>query len=95
MSYASDREWSERFIPSIKKLVGPLLLEAAPLDLDRNEATDLMVFCARDMRIGARVRSHKHFENHSNDFTIRCARDSGAKTELAKIVDGWGDWMFY
>ena len=28
-------------------------------------------------------------------FTIRSSRDSGAKTELEKIVDGFGDWMFY
>lgn len=95
MSYLTDRVWSERFIPQIKQLVGPLLLEVAPLDLDRTEATDLLVFCARDMRIAARVRKHKYFENYSSHFTIRCERDSGCKTELAKVVEGWGDWMFY
>ena len=49
-------EWSDIFLPQIKKIVGPLLLEPASFELDASEATDLVVLKARDMRIGCRVR---------------------------------------
>lgn len=95
MSYRDDRQWADQFIPEIKRIVGPLLLEPAAFELDAKEATDLIVLRAHDMRIAARMRKHGYFDSYGNQFTIRCRRDSGAKTELFKIVNGWGDWMFY
>jgi hypothetical protein len=95
MLYREDRDVSDRMIPQIKTIVGPYLLEVAPLELDANEATDLIVFRARDMRIAARIRRYGYAERYPFDITLRCRRDSGAKTELAKIVEGWGDWFFY
>jgi hypothetical protein len=95
MSYQRDREWSDRFIPHIKKIVGPLLLEEAPVDLDRTQATDLIVFRARDLRIAARIRRPGFFPQFGAEFTLRCARDNGVKTELAKVIEGWGDWFLY
>lgn len=93
--YRTDRAWSDRFIPSIKQIVGPHLLVPATLELDAREATDLLVFTARDVRIAARMRSTEYAERYPFDFTIRSLRDSGAETELSKIVSGWGDWLFY
>ena len=95
MSYTSDRSWSDGFIPSIKTIVGPYLLEPSTFERDTREATDLIVLIARDMRIAARVRRPGAFERWPYDFTIRERRDSGAETELQKIVDGWGDWLLY
>lgn len=94
MSYATDRRWSDLMLPQIKQLVGPLLLEAAPLEFDQRQSTDLMVLRARDMRIAARVR-RPGYEKYRHEFTIRMSRDTGAETELSKIVNGWGDWLFY
>ncbi len=97
MSYRSDREWSDPYLPEIKKLVGPHLLVPAPFEVDAEEATDLIVLRARDMQIACRVRRPGYADNPKfrRQFPIRCERDSGAKTELAKIIDGFGDWMFY
>jgi len=95
MSWQSDKLWSDRFIPTIKGIVGPLLLVEAPLEVDQKQASDLIVLRARDMMIAARIRRPGFADSYPNDFTIRSARDSGAKTELAKMVDGFGDWMFY
>ena len=95
MSYTIDRQWSDQFIPSIKTIVGPLLLVETPDEIDCNQAADLMVFSARNIRIAARVRRHGYADRFPYEFTLRCARDSGAETELSKIIDGWGDWMFY
>ena len=93
--YRDDRQWSDRFIPSIKHIVGPYLLEPASMELDSKEATDLIVFKARDVRIAARMRSADYADRYPYDFTIRSSRDSGTETELSKIISGWGDWLFY
>lgn len=95
MSYAIDRRWSDAFIPAIKKIVGPLLLEESSFEVDTQQAADLVVLNARDKTIACRVRRSGYADRYGNEFTIRAKRDSGAKTELEKIIDGFGDWMFY
>lgn len=95
MSYTTDRSWSDLKIPTIQRIVGPLLLEPADFLRDAEQATDLIMLHARDMRIAARVRRKGYAETYPHEFTLRSARRSGAKTELTKIVDGYGDWLFY
>lgn len=95
MSYADDREWSDGYMPAVRQLVGPLLLVPAPLERDVKEATDLIVMRARDMTIAVRLRRPGYSNKYPGQFTIRSDRASGVKTELAKIVEGWGDWLFY
>jgi len=80
------RQWSDQFIPSIKTIVGPLLLVETPDEIDCNQAADLMVFSARNMRIAARVRRHGYADRFPYEFTLRCARDSGAETELSNVL---------
>lgn len=94
-AYAQDRRWSDKFIPAIKRIVGPRLLSVTPDEIDCKQAADLMVFTARDMKIAARVRRPGFSDRYPYEFTIRARRDSGAETELSKIVNGWGDWLFY
>ena len=93
--YSEDREFSDRFIPTIKSIVGPLLLEEAPLEVDLTQATDLVILRARDLMIGARVRRPGYAAKYPHQFTVRSKRERGGKTELAKLIDGWGDWLFY
>jgi hypothetical protein len=95
MTYAENREWSDQYLPSVRGLVGPLLLVPAPVERDVNEATDLIVLRARDMTIAVRLRRPGYAGRYPGQFTIRAKLPSGAKTELAKIVEGWGDWLFY
>ena len=93
--YPADRAWSDRFVPAIKQIVGPYLLEPAPLDVDRREATDLIVLRARNMRIAARIRREDIARDYPFEFTIRSHRENGVTTELDKIFNGFGDWLFY
>jgi hypothetical protein len=95
MSYSQDRAWSDLKIPTIKQIVGPLLLEPAEFKVDALQATDLMIMHARDKRIAARVRRSGYADRYPYEFTIRSARSSGATTELTKLIEGFGDWMFY
>lgn len=94
-AYTKDREWSDQYIPTIRRIVGPELLIVSPPEIDCREAADLIVLRGRDMTIAARVRRVGYADRYPFDFTIRSHRASGAKTELAKLLEGWGDWMFY
>lgn len=93
--YRVDRPWSDAFIPAIKNIVGPLLLEESSFEIDTKQAADLVVLNARDKMIAARVRRSGYADRYPFEFTIRAKRDTGTRTELEKIVDGFGDWMFY
>lgn len=95
MSYRDDRLWSDEYLTAIRYIVGPHLLTPSPLEVDTKEAADLIVLRARDMTVACRVRRYGYEERYPWEFTIRSHRDSGARTELAKIVEGWGDWMLY
>lgn len=95
MTYGVNRQWSDAFIPQIKQIVGEHLLKPAPLEEDIRQATDLLVFHARDMRIAARIRRPGYAEKYPYEITIRSRLDGGSETELSKIIRGWGDWLFY
>ena len=93
--FREDYDWQLQFVPRIQQIVGPLLIVPAPVELDTKQATDMIVLCARDMRIACRIRRPGFARLYPDQFTIRAKRDNGAVTELSKIIDGWGDWLFY
>jgi len=95
MGYETDRSWSDQYIPVLKRLIGPYLLETSSLEVDRKQAADLVVFKAKDVTVACRVRRHGYADRYPFEFTVRSHRDSGASTELEKLIAGWGDWMFY
>lgn len=95
MSYMSNRLWSDQFLPEIQAIVGRHLLQPSPEPLDQHHATDLMMLDARDMRVAARVRRPGYAHRYPYQFTLRSALPSGAPTELGKIIEGKGDWLFY
>ncbi|MGB5963379.1 MAG: hypothetical protein WBG73_22270 [Coleofasciculaceae cyanobacterium] len=95
MSYLHNREWSDRYIPEIKSIVGSHLLIESPLEIDRQQATDLIVLNAKNLAIACRLRRPGYTDKYPYEFTIRSRTASGATTELQKITNGWGDWMFY
>lgn len=92
--YQLDRIWSDKYLPLVRQIVGPLLLVPAPLENDVSEATDLIILKARDMRIAVRLRRPGYLK-YGNQFTFRLNRKSGAETEWSKIRKGFGDWFFY
>jgi hypothetical protein len=93
--YREQRAWSDKFIPQIKRIVGPYLLGVADDCRDMHEATDLIVIQAKDLRIAARMRKPGYADKYPYDFTIRADVPSGTRTELQKMVDGFGDLFFY
>lgn len=92
--YEINRAWSDRFLPKVKRQIGAHILMVAPDDIDQKLATDLMMLDARDTRVAVRIRRPGYHSRYPNQFTIRSKVTSGAPTELNKVVNGHGDWMF-
>ena len=97
MSWQHDKEWSDQFMPDIKAVLGQNLLGDASREEDTKHATDLVVLRMKDVRIAVRMRRRRYSENqhYVGQFTIRTERSSAVKTELAKVIEGWGDYYFY
>lgn len=95
MEYSINRQWSDQYLPAIRRIVGAHLLRAAPDWLDMRHATDLMMLDGRDIRVAARVRRPGYAARYPFEFTLRSQLASGAMTELEKVVNGEGDWLFY
>lgn len=95
MSWQAEKAWSDRFLVDIKRILGEYLIGEPPKEEDAERNTDLMVLRMDAVRIGCRVRRHKYYAAYSGEFTIRAGLPSGAKTELTKIIEGWGDYFFY
>jgi len=94
-TWQADKRWSDRFLPEIKSILGLYLIGEPPREEDAERNTDLMVLRMEAVRIGCRVRKHGFLVRYPDEFTIRTTRPSGVKTELGKIIEGWGDYFMY
>jgi len=89
-----QKRLSDRFLPEIKRILGEYLIAEPPVEEDAERNTDLTVLRLDAIRIACRVRSHEYMK-YRDQFTIRNRVASGSKTELTKIIEGWGDYFFY
>jgi len=89
-----DKRWSDKHLPEIKKILGLYLIGEPPQEEDERRNTDLMVLKMEAVRIGCRIRK-KEWIRYRDEFTIRKSRPSGMKSEISKIIEGWGDYFFY
>ena len=97
MNWQENKRWSDGFMPEIKAILGMHLLGEAPHEEDVSRATDLIVLKMEAIRIAVRVRrcTYGTTDKFKEEFTIRCELASGKKTELRKVIQGFGDFMFY
>jgi hypothetical protein len=99
--WTDDKNWSDVFLPEIKRILGEQFIAEPPVEEDRERNTDLMVLRLDSIRVGCRVRRKFNWKGqdqvllYGHEFTIRSDRPSGNKTELRKIIEGWGDYFFY
>jgi hypothetical protein len=94
-TWQGDKKWSDKFLPDIKRVLGEFLIKAAPIEEDAERNTDLIVLKLDAVRIACRIRRYEYWSRYPDQFTIRSGRPSGIKTELTKIIEGWGDYFFY
>lgn len=82
-------------IPQVAQAIAPYLIVEAPAEEDRRHNTDLIVLRLDAIRVACRIRDVKYLSQYGDEFTIRSRRPNGTETELAKILAGWGDYIFY
>lgn len=88
-------KWQQRFMPQVKRILGEHLIAEAPFEEDVDRNTDLIVLRLEAVRIACRLREHRYLARYGDEFTIRATRPGGEDTELAKVVSGWGEYIFY
>jgi len=93
--WQQDKRWSDQFLPGIKRILGEHLISEPPIEEDQERNTDLIVLRLDAVRIGCRMRKTDYMDRYGDEFTIRAGRPSGVKTELTKIIEGWGNYFFY
>jgi hypothetical protein len=94
-AWKTDKKWSDKYLVDIKRILGEHLIGEPPKEEDAERNTDLMVLRMDAVRIGCRIRKYCYYPSYNGEFTIRAGRPSGVKTELTKIIEGWGDYFFY
>lgn len=96
-AWERDKSASDVYLKEIKQIIGAHLIGEPPVEEDQERNTDLIVLRMDAVRIACRVRTHDYLNkmNYRNEFTVRSSRPSGCKTELRKVIEGWGDYMFY
>ena len=87
--------WQQRFLPQVAKIIAPYMVRVAPMEEDQKRNTDMMMLKVDGVRVGVRTRKFEYLASFGDEFTIRSELPSGTKTELAKIIEGWGDLLFY
>ncbi|TWT57225.1 hypothetical protein KOR42_05830 [Thalassoglobus neptunius] len=92
--FPTNKQWSDQFIPHIKMCLGFCLSSIADWEEDAKRNTDLFVMRAADVRVGCRVRRMKYISRNS-EFTVRFRASNGGKSEFGKILEGWGEHLFY
>lgn len=90
-----DKLWSDKYMDEVKQILGLHLIKAASIEEDQQRNTDLIVLKMDGVRVGVRIRDNGYYKQYGGQFTIRAGRPSGLKTELTKIIEGWGDYFFY
>lgn len=93
--WKEDKAWSDKLLPEIKQILGLYLIGEAPECEDCERNTDLIVLKMEPVRIACRIRRYRYFSSYPDDITIRAERPSGMKSELTKIIEGWGNYFFY
>ena len=92
-SYEIRRKFGDKVVNHAKRIIGLCIVENASFETDTQQATDLIV--NKNLSIALRTRQYKYLEQYQYEFTIRSSINSNARTELSKILSGYGDWMFY
>jgi hypothetical protein len=95
IGWQTDKKWADKFMPEIKRVVGEYLICEAPIEDDAMRNTDLIVLKLDAVRVACRIRRNEYLDKYGGEFTIRSDRPNGNQTELSKIIQGWGNYIFY
>jgi hypothetical protein len=96
-TFEDDFRWQECFrghFSEIARLASRVDVAAPEDDWERN--TDFVLTLRQNrLTFSARARRFQYAERYVNNFSIRLGRATGAKTEMAKMLNGHGDMLIY
>lgn len=93
-----DWEWSDTHLEEAIDILKAnsmhmLTVNIATPDADMKRSTDLVI-TIEGGDVAVRVRRSSYLSRY-RELTIRAWRSSGVKTELQKIIEGFGRWYLY
>lgn len=98
-NYASQRRWSDRYLPAVIETLGCANVNVSPFEVDVEQATDLIIEgdseFGKNVHVAVRLRKSKFATRYPYEFTVRYQYTDGYKTEHEKIMEGYADIMFY
>jgi hypothetical protein len=93
-TFEQQFEWQAKFVDQVVGLVAPSIINVSSAHVDRNENGDFEISFPRNGTIGCRLRKPDQ-SRFVGDVTFRSHSRFGGKTEISKIIDGYGDFFFY
>lgn len=87
-------EWQLQYEPAVFDVLAHHVFARASFRQDTKQATDAVLYCARGSTFALRIRRPHYAADFPNDVTFRC-HSNDHRTELAKVLDGYGDMMLY
>ena len=99
--FRKDLIWSDTFKGQISEtltivLASKILRFVTASDYkDKKEATDMEPFVDMANNAGSVGVRMRRGDIKYRDLTLRSWRISNVKTELEKVIEGWGRWYFY
>lgn len=94
VNFYNDSRLERYHTRTIRSILGNFFI-GQDTEEDQKRATDFLTFTVNPFRVAVRLRRYKYFKDYSKQFTIRYSRPSGVKTELAKILEGFADYLLY
>jgi hypothetical protein len=92
--YDHDIKLERVFAKRIKGILGCCFI-GQDVKHDLTQATDFEIFTVKPFTVAARLRRYDAWLKYPQDFTIRWSRPSGVPTEIDKIRQGFGNYLFY
>jgi len=97
-TYLENRKWSDQYIPEMRRILSKYFWckeSEIHEDIERDlmENTDLIL--PNGQTVACRVRKNEYLYSYRYQFTFRYSNPFGCKTEFEKMLDGYGDWLFY
>ena len=86
--------WQAGYIDEVVRLIAPYIITLSRPEVDKNENGDLEIVFPRNGTVGVRLRK-EGAAKFAGQVTFRSRSMYGGKTEITKIIEGYGDYFFY
>ena len=88
---------TQKYLDEIMRFLGLTVFKQASFIEDTQQNTDIIMIESNRIRYACRIRRFSYYKNYNfrNEFTIRSKTKYNKKTEIDKVLEGWGDFFIY